>query len=50
VPSVKEHESSLVEQFVASFEKLSEMSADETLDPVAWQLASGEPDDLGRKS
>jgi len=40
----------LVERFVASFEKLDEMSADEVLDPVAWQLATGEGDQYGFKS
>lgn len=41
--SVKEHESSLVDRFVASFEKLDEMSVFET-DPVAASLAVGAPD------
>jgi hypothetical protein len=50
VPSITAYESTLVERFVASFEKLDEMKADEILDPVAWQLASGEADNLGWKS
>jgi hypothetical protein len=40
----------LIERFIASFEKLDEMSAGSILYPVAWQLALGEPDSLGRKS
>jgi hypothetical protein len=34
----------LVERFVASFEKLDEMTADEVPDPIAWQLAVGDRD------
>jgi hypothetical protein len=41
--SVKEHETSLVERFVTSFEKLDEMTAIENLDPIAWQLTVGDP-------
>jgi hypothetical protein len=37
-------EIALAERFVASFEELDEMSANEVLDPVAWQLATGEFD------
>jgi|SRR5271154_1617130 len=48
--SIKERESLLVEQFVASFEKLDEMSADESLDPISWRLAEGERNQYGRKT
>jgi hypothetical protein len=39
----------LVERFVASFEKLDEMSADEVLDPIAWQLGTGDRNQYDRK-
>jgi hypothetical protein len=39
----------LLEQYVASFEKLDEMLADELLLPVAWQLALGKTDEAGFK-
>jgi hypothetical protein len=39
----------LVDRFVASFEKLDEMLADEVCDPLAWQLAMGDPDRFGRR-
>ena len=40
----------LIEKFVASFESVAEeMVADEILDPVGWQLASGPANDYGRK-
>jgi hypothetical protein len=39
----------LVEGFIASFEKLDEMRASEILDPVAWQLAIGDPDQFGNR-
>jgi hypothetical protein len=42
-------ELSLVKRFVNSFEKLDEMSAGQEIDPVAWQLAVGEPDRNGFK-
>lgn len=45
----RERRNSLVDEFVACFERLGEMSADEVLDLVAWQLATGEADSLGRK-
>jgi hypothetical protein len=47
--STRNHELLLVERFVASFDKLDEMLAHEHLDPVAWQLAIGDPDQFGRK-
>lgn len=39
----------LLDQFVASFEKLDDMSVLEGLDPIAAQLAVGEPDGWGRR-
>jgi hypothetical protein len=39
----------LIDRFVASFEELDDMSANELLDPVAWQLATGELDRYGCK-
>ena len=39
----------LVDRFIASFERLSELTANESLDPVAWQLSTGESDQLGNK-
>jgi hypothetical protein len=39
----------LVDRFVASFERLSELTANEILDPIAWQLSAGEPDKFGYK-
>jgi hypothetical protein len=40
----------LIEQFVASFERLDEMAVFETTDPVAEQLAVGDPDEYGRRN
>src|SRR5215469_5660339 len=40
----------LVDEFVACFEKLDEMTADEILNPAAWKLAVGEPGALGRRT
>jgi hypothetical protein len=37
----------LLEQFVASFDKLGELIANEVLDPIAWQLATGDRDQYG---
>jgi hypothetical protein len=39
----------LVERFIASFEKLGELTADEASDPIAWQLATGDRDQYGCK-
>jgi hypothetical protein len=39
----------LVDRFVASFEKLSQLETNEILDPVAWQLAIGERNQFGYK-
>jgi hypothetical protein len=40
---VNEHDI-LIDQFVAVFEKLDDMDASQELDPVAWELRSGESD------
>jgi hypothetical protein len=49
--SNKQHQSTLIESFVASFEKLDEMLVvDEHLDVIGWQLAFSEPDQYGFKS
>ena len=37
----------LVEQFIASFEKLGKLIAEEVSDPIAWQLATGDRDQYG---
>jgi hypothetical protein len=40
----------LVEKFIASFAAVAEtFDADEILDPVAWQLATGPADEYGYK-
>src|SRR6266481_8517113 len=39
----------LVDRFVASFERLSELIANELLDPISWQLSIGERDQHGLK-
>jgi hypothetical protein len=39
----------LVDDFVASFEKLNSMRADEILDPVSWQLKTGQLDKYGKQ-
>jgi hypothetical protein len=44
-----ENESALIERFVASFVKLDELSADQQLDPIAWHLAIGDPNQYGLK-
>src|SRR5215469_2156711 len=41
--SIKKREAELVERFIATFEKLGEMRAVKELDPVAWELAFGDP-------
>jgi hypothetical protein len=48
VVTVGEHESLFVERFVASFEKLDEMTSWDH-DPVACQLAVGDADPFGHK-
>lgn len=40
----------LLSQFVAGFATLNDMRADEVIDPVAWQLSVGEPDQYGCKT
>jgi hypothetical protein len=42
-----EHEL-LIERFVASFGRFDELSAWKDLNPIAWQLRTGETDELGR--
>lgn len=44
-----DQEKELVEKYVESFAKLDDMHADKALDPVAWELAVGEPDEYGDK-
>src|ERR1700693_5240282 len=46
--SVRERESSLIQEYVGCFEKLGDMTAWDT-DPVASQLAVGEDDQYGFK-
>jgi hypothetical protein len=48
MPSDKDHESSFVERFIGSFEKLDDMIAWHH-EPVAWELAQGDPDQFGYK-
>jgi hypothetical protein len=47
--SIQERDELLIFRFIESFQKLDEMKAHETLDPVAWQLATGDPDQYGCK-
>ncbi|HLW55032.1 MAG TPA: hypothetical protein VKW06_19520 [Candidatus Angelobacter sp.] len=44
---MNDHEQ-LLEQFIASFEKLDDMSAIQGLSPVDWQLSTTKPDEYGR--
>ena len=37
----------LIEQFIASFERLGEMRASQEIDAVAWELRIEEPDEFG---
>lgn len=37
----------LLQKFVDCFEKLDEMSCFKELDPIAYELRSGEPDEYG---
>jgi hypothetical protein len=49
--SNEQYAATLIENFVASFEKLDEiLVVDEHLDPIGWQLALSEPDEHGFKS
>jgi hypothetical protein len=48
MPSIHERESSLIDQYLACFEKLDETTAWDT-DPVASHLAVGEIDQYGFK-
>jgi hypothetical protein len=40
----------LLEQYVAVFERLGNLTADELLNPVAWLLSYGDPDTFGYKA
>jgi hypothetical protein len=40
----------LLEQYVATFERLGDLSADELLDPIAWLLSFGDRDPQGFKA
>jgi hypothetical protein len=42
--------SELVDRFVLGFAKLNDLRADQILDPIAWGLAEGEPDEFGRRA
>lgn len=46
---VEADEKQLLAEFVAAFEKLSDLSASRELDPVAWELSFGEVDEYGFK-
>jgi len=46
--SIRERESTLIQEYVGCFEKLGDMTACDT-DPVASQLAVGEDDQYGFK-
>jgi hypothetical protein len=39
----------LIEQFIATFDCFNDLSASRELNPIAWQLAVGEPDQFGEK-
>lgn len=39
----------LVDRFVLSFSKLGDLRVDQVLDPLAWAMAEGEPDEFGRR-
>ena len=40
----------LLEQFVASFEKLDELWTSKEIDPIAWELGVGEVDEYGHRN
>jgi hypothetical protein len=46
---VRAYEHSLLQQFIASFEKLNEMVAVENIYPITWELAIGDSDQYGCK-
>lgn len=49
--SNRQYAANLIENFVASFEKLDDMLVvDEYLDPIGWQLGFAEPDEHGFKT
>ena len=47
--SIKKREAELGERFIASFEKLDDMSVFRETDPVGWSMATDEPDEYGFK-
>src|ERR1700761_175409 len=49
MPSTRERDALLIDQFVAAFPALDEMTVDELLDPIAWQFTVGEPNEYGQK-
>lgn len=40
----------LIEKYVAAFERLDDLTANESLDPIAWQLSYGDADTYGFKA
>lgn len=40
----------LIARFVSCFERLDDLSADQILDPIAWELTEGEPDQFGQRA
>jgi len=40
----------LIDRFVLSFAKLDSLLADQILDPLAWELAKGEPNEFGSRA
>jgi len=40
----------LIDQYVTSFAQLDDLSADELLDPIAWELSVGDRDSFGFKT
>ena len=49
MPGSSSEHGNLVDRFAASFERLSDLTAYEGIDPVAGQLSFGEPDRNGHK-
>lgn len=47
--SIKKGEAELAGRFIASFEKLDDMSVFQETDPVGWSMATDEPDEYGFK-
>lgn len=40
----------LIDRFVLGFARLDRLRTDQILDPIAWELAEGEPDESGRRA